>query len=713
MDKKISINGPGNFETTTTCSYDCGGRCLLKIRIKDGKVSKISSKGIDGLNISACPRGLVQKDVLYHPKRLMRPLKRTGERGSGVFEEISWDDALSIIVKKIRNTVKKHGTESIYFVINTGSQSTLNHTAAVTERFFSMLGKCTTVTGNISFEAAVQSSFATFGTSFTGSSRENILSSKLIILWGWNPNITRFGSDTIFYLTKAKKSGTRIICVDPRHNHSGQVLANRWLPIKPGTDTAMLIAMAHEMITNNLYDKEFTKKHTSGFDKFCDYVTGVEDDIVKDPEWASSICGISPGSIKELAREYAAARPAALMTGWAPGRTAYGEQFHRAASIVAAITGNIGIEGGFVSGGTDQIDIGRISQNIFLPDMDHNLIHKTEIYDALIHGRSAGYASDCRLLYITGCNMLNQFLNLNKGKRALMSQDFIITHELFLTPTARFADIILPAAHFLEYDDIGQPWSGGPYTIFMHKASSNTSGPKSDLEIFTEIAERIGIKNYNEKPDSQWLGEFLESEPSFPGLVSLKDNGTYKFDHERPIIAFKKQIEDPGNNPFPTPSGKIEIFSDMFARLKDPSIPPIPKYIASREGPEDDLVKDYPIQLISPHSRARINSQLDNIKSMEKLKDDRLWMSTEDAGKRDIKDGDTVHVFNKRGRISTQAKVTNKIMSGVASIDQGQWYDPDSQGVDHGGCANMLTLDRRSPAGAFISNTCLVQIEKA
>jgi len=713
MDKKFSINGPGNFETTTTCSYDCGGRCLLKIRIKDGRVSMISSKGISGLNISACPRGLVQKDVLYHPKRLIHPLKRTGERGLGVFEEISWDDALSIIVKKIRNTVKKYSTESIYFVINTGSQSTLNNTAAVTERFFSMLGKCTTFTGNISCEAAVQSSFATFGTRFTGSSRDNILSSKLIILWGWNPNITRHGSDTTFYLTKAKKAGTKIICVDPRYNYSGQVLADRWLPIKPGTDTAMLIAMAHEMITNNLYNKEFTKKHTFGFDKFRDYVTGVEDGIVKDPEWASSICGISPGSLKELAREYATARPAALMTGWAPGRTAYGEQFHRAASILAAITGNIGIEGSFVSGGTDQIDIGGISQDIFLPDMDHNLIHKTEIYDALIHGGSAGYASDCRLLYITGCNMLNQFLNLNKGKKALMSQDFIITHELFLTPTARFADIILPAAHFLEYDDIGQPWNGGPYTIFMHKASNNTSGPKSDLEIFTEIAERMGINNYNEKSDSQWLGEFLEIEPSFPGLVSLKDNGTYKFDHEHPIIAFKKQIEDPDNNPFPTPSGKIEIFSDRFARLKDPSIPPIPKYIASREGPEDDLAKDYPIQLITPHSQARINSQLDNIKSMEKLKDDRLWMSTEDADKRDIKDGNTVHVFNKRGRVSTQAKVTDKIMSGVASIDQGQWYDPDSQGVDHGGCANILTLDRKSPAGAFASNTCLVQIEKA
>ncbi|TET52282.1 MAG: hypothetical protein E3J58_00315, partial [Actinomycetota bacterium] len=168
MDKKISINGPGDFETTTTCSYDCGGRCLLKIRIKDGKVSKISSKGIDGLNISACPRGLAQKDVLYHPKRLMHPLKRIGKRGSEVFEEISWDDALSIVVGKIKNTVKKHGTESIYFVINTGSQSTLNDTAAVTERFFGMLGKCTTVTGNLSFEAAAQSSLATFGTRYTG-----------------------------------------------------------------------------------------------------------------------------------------------------------------------------------------------------------------------------------------------------------------------------------------------------------------------------------------------------------------------------------------------------------------------------------------------------------------------------------------------------------------------------------------------------------------
>jgi len=440
---------------------------------------------------------------------------------------------------------------------------------------------------------------------------------------------------------------------------------------------------------------------------------GSVDGIEKSPEWAEPICGVSSGTIKNIAREYAKHKPAALMTGWAPGRSAYGEQFHRAASVLAAMTGNIGNRGGFVSGGTNVIGLGQLDDNIPVPRVRHNQIHNTDLYESLLQGGAKGKSAECKLMYFIGANFLNQHLNLNKGRQALTKQDFIVVHDLFLTPTAKYADIVLPVTHYLEQDDLGLPWTGGEYGIFMNKAVEPIPGPKSDLRIFTELAKRIGIRDFNDKADMEWIDTILRNEPDLPDLKALKEKDIYRFKTNGPLIAFSDQIKDPVNNPFPTPSGKIEIFSSRFNDMKNPSVPPIPKYIAPWEGPDDKIAEEYPVQLISPHSRARINSQLNNIGEIKKLEDDDLWMNPEDAHKRGIKDRGMVYVFNKRGRIYTRVKVTEAIMPGVASIDQGQWYEPDSQGIDLGSCVNVLTLDKKSPTGALSSNTSLVQIEKA
>lgn len=159
---------------TTTCSYDCGGRCLLEVHVRDNKVIRIKSKKVMSLNISACPRGLMQKDVLYSLDRLKDPLKRIGARGSRNFKAISWDEALDTIALKFKQVIKEYGTESIYFIPGSGSLSALNNVGKVTARFFSMLGKCSTVWGGASFEGAIQSSLATFGTEYTGSTRGSI-----------------------------------------------------------------------------------------------------------------------------------------------------------------------------------------------------------------------------------------------------------------------------------------------------------------------------------------------------------------------------------------------------------------------------------------------------------------------------------------------------------------------------------------------------------
>ncbi|MFQ5827497.1 MAG: molybdopterin dinucleotide binding domain-containing protein, partial [Dehalococcoidia bacterium] len=454
------------------------------------------------------------------------------------------------------------------------------------------------------------------------------------------------------------------------------------------------------------------------------------------PEWAEAICGVPAQTIAELAREYATTKPAALICGIAPGRTAYGEQYHRAAITLAAMTGNTGLRGGDpasrswvgttsysfmkwglgLGGKPNPLDGVLPTPKDVLPTRKNyyrgkGVTPQAKIADALLTGRAGGYPNDYKLLYIVNTNYPNQYLNINRVAKSLAVPEFIVVQEQFMTPAARFADILLPTNTYMERNDMVM---GGatPYYGCMNRAIDSLHESKSHLDIARELAPRLGIHDYIDRSEEELLQEVVQGS-TVPDYETFRSKGSYKVDLPEPHVAFREHIEDPANNPFPTASGKIEIYSQLLADLGNPRVPPIPKYIESWESPRDPLAQRYPLQLITSHFPGRAHSQFHNLPWLREVLPQQVAISAKDAEERGIRDGDLVRVFNDRGEMLISARVTERIRPGVVDIPQGAWHDPDENGVDRGGCANVLTRDESSPGGAFCTNTALVQVEKA
>jgi len=714
----------------SVCNTHCGGQCLLKVHIKDGVINRIETDDGAEPQLRACCRGRAQRQRVYAPDRLKFPMKRVGARGEGKFERISWDEALDTIAGEIKRIRETYGSGAIA-LRGGGADLGILHSRRTTDRLLGISGGYSQTWGYISHEGGRYASLATFGTAHTRSSRSDLLNSRLIILWGLNPTETVQDCNTCWYLAQAKEAGIRIIAIDPKYTDTAAILAHQWIPIRPGTDAAMLIAMAYVMIEENLQDQKFLDTYTIGFEQFKDYVLGVEDGVPKTPAWAEGITEVPAATIENLAREYATTKPAALMAGIAPGRTAYGDQYHRATHTLAAMTGNIGIRGGDAGGrwwttveGYSFMKLEGMQVRNPVDDdapprkhsltggeiRDNGRINTSQIADAILKGKAGGYPFDYKIFYIMNSNYLNQAPNLNKTVQAFHKVEFIVVQEQFMTATAKFADILLPVNTFLERNDI-TIGEGVPFYGFMNKAIEPLYESKSQLEIAAGLAARLGITDYNDKTEEEWLRTMVEKS-EIPDFDKFRRKGIYRPEIAENYIAFQKQIEDPANNPFPTPSGKIEIYSQRLADMNDPEVPPVPKYIETWESRNDPLAKKYPLQLITTHFKRRAHTQFETLPWLRELQTQAVQINPVDAETRGIRDGDEVRVFNDRGEMIIRAKVTERIMPGVVDIWQGAWYDPDERGVDRGGCTNVLSSDRISGGGSVPYNTGLVQVQK-
>lgn len=721
----------------TTSTFDCGGRCPLRLHVKDNRILRVEGDDIaEPGQLRTCLRCRAFRQYVHHPKRLMYPQKRVGERGEGKFERISWDEALETLAGQLRRVRESYGNGSIFLATGGAYLAGLHNGGVAAHRLLNQFGGCVTHYGNISSEGAVWASLTQYGSVMVGNSREDLLNSKMIILWGWDPARMISGTNTMYHVIKAHENGARIVAVDPRYHDTAATVADEWIPIYPGTDTAMMVAMADVMIRENLQDQPFLDKYTVGFDQFREYVLGREDGVEKTPQWAAAICGVDADTITRLAREYAGTRPAALMDCQGPARSAMGEQYNRCAATLCAMTGNVGRPGGSAGGGLMGIPIGHMFRMSAIPPgknpfekvgpnvkgtLDIRMrvikrVHINKIFDAILEGKQAGYPADIKLMWSMCNNYLNQTGNSNKAARALKKLEFFCAHELFMTAQARYADLLLPVTTAAERSDLTRPWPSGPYFTFMNRALAPLGECKSDLDIVSELAPRLGIRGFNPHREDEWLKILVDQNPEYRKYIKdyakFREEGIHRVKLDQPIVAFRKQIEDIENNPFPTPSGKIEIFSQRVADLKKPDTPPIPKYMTTSEDRSDPLFEKYPLQLLTPHARNRVHSELYMVPWLREVEEHRAWINPKDAEPRGIRDGDEIHVFNDRGKVAIKAWVTERIIPGVVSIFEGAWYNPDKDGIDRGACANTLTRDAYSGGGAAVMNTSLVEVEK-
>jgi anaerobic dimethyl sulfoxide reductase subunit A len=674
--------------------------------VEGGRVTKIEDNPLGGPYMSGCVKGLQMHRVLHAPDRLKKPLIRTGPRGSGEFKEVGWPEALDLVAERLTEIKDKYGNEAIISLGGSGSaNAALHNTFLLTVRFLSMFGGYTQIAGYYSSQAAQYVTSYVLGTRSVGIDPGTLQHTGLIILWGANISDTRLEVMTEARIWEAKARGVEVIVVDPRRTTTAKTLGTQWIPVRPGTDTALMLAVLHVLIEEGLVDRGFVERYSVGFEELERYVLGEEDGEPKDPDWAEVICGTPADVIVKLARQYGQTHPTALIPGLSIQRTIGGEEAIRMAIALQVATGNLGVLGGSSGGLTwGRLPRPRIGV-IGVPQNPTQASIPAYCWpDAILEGRRGGYPSDIKAIYNVGGNFLIQGSDVNKNIRAYNEVEFSVCHERFMTPTAKYCDVVLPVTTYLERNDIVVP-DGGNYLLFSSRAVPPLYEARNDYDVFCELAGRLGfLQEYSEgRGEEEWLRSFV-ADSEVPDYEEFKREGLY-MGKDQMRVGLSDFVADPEAHPLGTPSGRVQILSEAYADLGYTAVP------AYRGLRADDR---YPLMLVTPKSRFRVHSQNDNIPWFREREPHGLWMNPHDAEERGIEDGGLVYVSSPEGRTRITAMVTEDIMPGVVCLLEGVWPIFDSEGVDTAGSANVLTSTvPTEPSKGSRTHSVLVQVTKA
>ena len=705
---------------------NCGGKCVIRPEVQENCILNISSDcSSNQPQIRACVRGRGYRTTYLHQGRLRYPMKRVGERGSGKFERISWEEAADMIAKEWIRIRDQYGPGARY--VNYGCGVTgIMRPGILAKRLLALDGGYLDYFNSYSSACSGYMTPYIFGTRVTGNSPQDLLNTKLLVLWGDNPAETIFGTERNYYLSLLKARGIKIIVVDPRMSQTAVAYADQWIGIRPATDAALADAMAYVIWSEGLQDQYFMDTYCLGFDEehmpdgiektecYRAYLFGEKDGVAKTPEWAEAITGLDADVIRQFARDYAKAKPACIVMGLGPQRHGNGEQTTKGVCMLTCLTGNVGISGGGAAGCCDVAEHNGI--RLFNNTIANPYPGKIPVFlwtKAIEYGlemtpkgdRLKGVErldSNIRMMFnLAGNTLVNQHSDVNDSIRILKDDtkcEFILCSDIFMTPSTRYADVLLPATSVFEGNNITAPWNGTNFLLRNNQVIRPIFGCRFEWEWLKEVAKRLGYYDVfiDGKPDmEQWLEENYEvlrrMEPELPDYTTFCKQGGYQYKNQICHIAFEKQIADPANHPFATPSGKIEIFSKDLYDFAQEDIPAIPCYLPCPEGPEDPIRQQYPLQLIGWHTRRRCHTVHDNNPWQDEIEMPGLWIHPEDAKIRGIADGDPVAIFNDRGRVEIPAIITERIAKGVVAMSQGGWFTPNAKGTDIRGSINVLT----------------------
>ncbi len=760
------------------CNVNCGGSCIFKWHSKDGKIQYMETDdlGDKELQARACLRGRSMRRWINHPDRLMKPLKRTGRRGGNDFEEISWDEALDTIEERLRKVMKEYGPNAVHIIYATGMYA---NTGKTINRFQSLIGGYVNQGADYSTHMMQIAMPYMFGSdpekgsvyspydNYNGSSfSEAEAHSDLVVMFGNSPAETRMGgANAVWDFSRVREAvtgrGGKIINIDYRLNETSAGNSDEWLPIRTGTDAALVAAIAHEWIKGNKVDKKFLDKYCVGYDEdtmpksakgkhlsYKDYVMGTGyDKVEKTPEWAAPITQIPADKIRELADTIASAKAPFIVQGWGPQRHSNGEEACRAISMLPILIGQIGLPGTntgqreaeppvYLTGGLPSANPCTTTIPVYqwLNAVDHG--HEMTATNAGITGADK-LGTDIRFIWNYAGNCItNQHGDINKVDEILNSKSdedlFIVGWDTVMTDSLRYSDIILPDAMRCEqYNMYTQGYS--EYYIGLKVGTPAQEAPgecRSSYDVCTELAKRFGVeKEYTEgRTHDEWVKYLYENNYGesagikLPSWDEFVEQGVFKKELP-PCIGLEAFRKDPVKNPLGTPSGKIEIYSETLAELndtwelaEDETIWALPVFNPGYEG-YGSVTEEYPLYCSGFHHKSRTHSSFGFIEELEHVARQQAWINPADAEARGVKSGDQVIITSPSGSIQIEALVTTCIIPGTVGIPQGAWHKADMTGdkLDRGGCVNTLSCYRPTPLakGNGQAHSMIVEVKKA
>lgn len=705
--------------------------------------------------------------VVRGPLRIAQPFVRAGylrhgpgktgtERGADAFVPVTWDRALGLVAAELRRVRQEFGNEAIYGgSYGWASAGRLHHSPSLLKRFLAGCGGFVDKVGNHSFGAALAIMPYVLGSgdipAMANDWRAIVRHTRLFVCFGGmhskNLQIDSGGvgaHSSLNWMREAHEAGVKFINISPSQSDIAAEFGAEWIALRPNTDTALMLGLAHTLLATGRADLDFLGKYCIGFEVLRAYLTGEKDGVAKSAAWAAGICDVHPKLITDLAARMARQRTMLSMS-WSIQRADHGEQPCWALVALAALLGQIGLPGGGFGlgyGAMNGIGVPRMAK-IPRPTLPlggnpvKNHVPVGRVTDMLLNpgktirfnGKSVTFP-DIKLVYSCGGNPFHHNLDVNRVVQSWQRPDSVVVHEPFWTPAARHADIVLPATTTMERNDILAAERDSHY-VAMKKVIDPVGGARNDFDIFSELSERLGLgAAFSEgRGEMRWLRHMYEGaaqaalalDTRLPPFDEFWQRGVFRFpEPELPFNFLGDFRANPVEHRLKTPSGKIELWSSSIEAFGYDDCPPHPAWIEPAEWLGAQRTGEHPLHLLSNQPAARLHSQLDHAPVSRAAKINQrepLRIHPKDAGDRRIRDADLVRVYNDRGAFLASAVLDANLRVGVVQIATGAWFDPMHPGrpgsLEKHGNPNVVTLDKGTSqlAQAPTAQTALVNVE--